>query len=309
MWTQIEMTFSIAAIFFFFSAIIKLFQRWCRQSQDFHLCNKSASILVDWNCTNKSTIRLESYLTHRRGFWYVVGYQLVKKFLVSKIFDIYNFDGDRDSTCVRYHKIQFLSANIFNSPEKKKEEEKKRKNGENLSCGSKQLHFLNASTKRDKVHRSDYSDGGPYTTGQRTFRDEEQWENKERQHCAPLRRWKIPTREAAQKIPYGVAYRTSRNRVLSGKQNLRILPVDKAVRSVTFKRMCADVKHAWQEHCRSWNETFDAVNIYGFNSPYWFMGTFGAILGGGVVAGVYPTDTPEQVTFQSETYGSAIADR
>jgi len=46
-------------------------------------------------------------------------------------------------------------------------------------------------------------------------------------------------------------------------------------------------------------EDFDGVNVYGFNSPEWFMGQISAFLAGGICAGIYPSDTPEQVQFKS----------
>jgi len=52
---------------------------------------------------------------------------------------------------------------------------------------------------------------------------------------------------------------------------------------------------------------FDAVNIYGFNSPEWFISQMGAILAGGKAAGIYPSDTPEQVCFKAKHSGASVA--
>jgi hypothetical protein len=52
---------------------------------------------------------------------------------------------------------------------------------------------------------------------------------------------------------------------------------------------------------------FDAVSIYGFNHPAWHMSAMGAVLGCGIVAGIYPTDTPEQVLYKVKHSGAAIA--
>ena len=41
-----------------------------------------------------------------------------------------------------------------------------------------------------------------------------------------------------------------------------------------------------------------SVNIWGFNSPEWFIAEIGAIFGGGRAAGIYPTDTPDQVLYK-----------
>ena len=41
-----------------------------------------------------------------------------------------------------------------------------------------------------------------------------------------------------------------------------------------------------------------SVNIWGFNSPEWFLAAIGAIFGGGRSAGIYPTDTLDQVSYK-----------
>lgn len=52
---------------------------------------------------------------------------------------------------------------------------------------------------------------------------------------------------------------------------------------------------------------FDAISIYGFNHPAWHMSAMGAVLGCGIVAGIYPTDTPEQVLFKVKHSGAVVA--
>jgi long-chain-fatty-acid--CoA ligase ACSBG len=52
---------------------------------------------------------------------------------------------------------------------------------------------------------------------------------------------------------------------------------------------------------------FDAVTIYGFNHPSWVMSAVGSILGGGICAGIYPTDTADQVKFKTTHSGAVIA--
>ena len=47
-------------------------------------------------------------------------------------------------------------------------------------------------------------------------------------------------------------------------------------------------------------EPFDGVNVFGFNSPEWLMGELAAIMAGGVAAGIYPTDMPDQVVYKSQ---------
>ena len=51
----------------------------------------------------------------------------------------------------------------------------------------------------------------------------------------------------------------------------------------------------------------DAVTIYGFNSPEWVMAELACVLAGGIAAGIYPSDTAEQVTFKAKHSGAVIA--
>jgi long-chain-fatty-acid--CoA ligase ACSBG len=52
---------------------------------------------------------------------------------------------------------------------------------------------------------------------------------------------------------------------------------------------------------------FDAVTIWGFNSPEWMFSELATIFAGGCAAGIYPTDTPQQVTFKARHSGAVIA--
>jgi len=49
------------------------------------------------------------------------------------------------------------------------------------------------------------------------------------------------------------------------------------------------------------------VNIFGFNSPEWLLAEMGCIFAGGKAAGVYPSDTADQVQFKCFHSNSAIA--
>ena len=42
-------------------------------------------------------------------------------------------------------------------------------------------------------------------------------------------------------------------------------------------------------------EQFDAVAIFGFNSPEWVMASQATFMTGAKTAGIYPTDTPDQI--------------
>lgn len=54
-------------------------------------------------------------------------------------------------------------------------------------------------------------------------------------------------------------------------------------------------------------ERYDAVTIYGFNCPQWFMAENAAMMAGGIAAGIYPSDTPAQVMFKAKHSGASIA--
>jgi long-chain-fatty-acid--CoA ligase ACSBG len=52
---------------------------------------------------------------------------------------------------------------------------------------------------------------------------------------------------------------------------------------------------------------YDAVTIYGFNCPEWFMAQNAAMMAGGIAAGIYPSDTPEQVIYKAKHSGAGVA--
>lgn len=51
-------------------------------------------------------------------------------------------------------------------------------------------------------------------------------------------------------------------------------------------------------------EQFDAVAIFGFNSPEWLMASQGTFMTGAKTAGIYPTDTPEQIAYKCNHSGA-----
>jgi len=53
-------------------------------------------------------------------------------------------------------------------------------------------------------------------------------------------------------------------------------------------------------------DQFDSCNVFGFNSPEWVMSQQAAIFAGGRVAGIYPTDTPEQVAYKCAHSGGSV---
>lgn len=50
----------------------------------------------------------------------------------------------------------------------------------------------------------------------------------------------------------------------------------------------------------------DAVSVFGFNCPEWSMSQAGAILAGGKVAGIYPSDSAEQIQFKASHSGAVV---
>ena len=53
-------------------------------------------------------------------------------------------------------------------------------------------------------------------------------------------------------------------------------------------------------------EQFDAVAIFGFNSPEWVMASQACFMTGAKTAGIYPTDTPEQIAYKCNHSGSKV---
>jgi len=54
-------------------------------------------------------------------------------------------------------------------------------------------------------------------------------------------------------------------------------------------------------------QQFGTVNVFGYNSPEWFIACMGAIFTGGKCAGIYPTDTSDQVAFKAQHSGANVA--
>ena len=53
-------------------------------------------------------------------------------------------------------------------------------------------------------------------------------------------------------------------------------------------------------------EQFDAVAIFGFNSPEWLMASQATFMTGAKTAGIYPTDTPEQIAYKCNHSGAKV---
>jgi long-chain-fatty-acid--CoA ligase ACSBG len=53
-------------------------------------------------------------------------------------------------------------------------------------------------------------------------------------------------------------------------------------------------------------ERFDTINIIGFNAPEWHFSNFGAIMAGGIAAGIYATNGPDACKYQAEHSGARV---
>ena len=83
------------------------------------------------------------------------------------------------------------------------------------------------------------------------------------------------------------------------------LPLD-TWQSWTYKQYYDDACSVGKAMIKLGVDKFDSVNIFGFNSPEWFLADVGAIFCGAKAAGIYPTDTPEQVAFKTHHSGGKV---
>jgi len=90
------------------------------------------------------------------------------------------------------------------------------------------------------------------------------------------------------------------------KYDQKIIPAAEW-RSTTYAEYYANNRMVARRFIDLGLESLDAVNVYGFNSPEWFMSSFAAVFAGGVTAGIYPSDTPAQVMYKSLQSGGVIA--
>mmetsp|Transcript_9284 Transcript_9284/g.10748 ORF Transcript_9284/g.10748 Transcript_9284/m.10748 type:complete len:744 (+) Transcript_9284:169-2400(+) len=75
----------------------------------------------------------------------------------------------------------------------------------------------------------------------------------------------------------------------------------------TYKEYYEDSEKVAKAMIKAGMVKSDSVNIFGFNSPEWFMSQLGAIMVGGRAAGIYPSDTPAQFQFKSDHSNGAVA--
>ncbi|GBG24983.1 Long-chain-fatty-acid--CoA ligase ACSBG2, partial [Hondaea fermentalgiana] len=78
-------------------------------------------------------------------------------------------------------------------------------------------------------------------------------------------------------------------------------------KSWTFKQYRTVVHNVAKAFMDLGLEQHDTVSVFGFNAPEWFFAALGAIHAGGKVAGIYPSDTAEQVQFKAFHSDTAVA--
>jgi long-subunit acyl-CoA synthetase (AMP-forming) len=92
---------------------------------------------------------------------------------------------------------------------------------------------------------------------------------------------------------------------MEGKKVPPPLPLDEW-KSWTYAEYFADAKTAAKALISLGFNQFDSVTIWGNNAPEWFLSDLAAILAAGKAAGIYPTDTMEQVVFKCTHSGSKV---
>jgi len=74
----------------------------------------------------------------------------------------------------------------------------------------------------------------------------------------------------------------------------------------TFKEYHSESKMLARAFMKMEFQQFDTVNIWGFNSPEWFISVMAGIYAGGKCGGLYPTDTPGTAAFKVVHSGGAV---
>jgi len=74
----------------------------------------------------------------------------------------------------------------------------------------------------------------------------------------------------------------------------------------TWNQYNADMKNLAMAYMTFGFQAFDTANIWGFNSPEWFMSTLASMFAGGKCGGLYPTDTPLIAAFKVVHSGGVV---
>ena len=112
---------------------------------------------------------------------------------------------------------------------------------------------------------------------------------------------------AAKKHPGKIALRTENMPAIKkGERAPDAVPLDKWT-SWTWESYMGDTRRLSKALLKVGHVQHDAVNVFGFNSPQWLISQMGCIFAGGKVAGIYPSDTTEQVQFKSFHSNASVA--
>jgi len=74
----------------------------------------------------------------------------------------------------------------------------------------------------------------------------------------------------------------------------------------TYSSFLCDVKLAAKGFMAYGFQPYDTVNVWGFNSPEWFISAIAAGFAGGKVAGLYPTDTADTAAYKVVHSGGVV---
>lgn len=74
----------------------------------------------------------------------------------------------------------------------------------------------------------------------------------------------------------------------------------------TFSDYRRDIRLCGRAMMKYGVEQFGSVSVYGFNNPSWHISALSAMYVNGKAAGIYPTDTNEQITFKIAHSSSSV---
>eukprot|EP00931_Biecheleriopsis_adriatica_P004722 TRINITY_DN106352_c0_g1_i1.p1 TRINITY_DN106352_c0_g1~~TRINITY_DN106352_c0_g1_i1.p1 ORF type:complete len:750 (+),score=166.60 TRINITY_DN106352_c0_g1_i1:176-2425(+) len=92
---------------------------------------------------------------------------------------------------------------------------------------------------------------------------------------------------------------------LEGKEFPPAMP-EEEWQTWTYSSYLDEVKLAAKGFMSFGFQPFDTINIWGFNSPEWFMSAIAASFAGGKVGGLYPTDTPDTAAYKVVHSGGVV---
>jgi len=113
--------------------------------------------------------------------------------------------------------------------------------------------------------------------------------------------------EAVEKHGDKVAFRIERPvpQLIWSNKAPPALPLSKW-KSWTYDKYFDDCLHAAYSLMQIGVAQHDSVCVYGFNSPEWLIAQNAAIMVGAKIAGIYPSDTPQQLHFKIQHSGATV---